>query len=282
MNPARPAFATASSEESSSYFDKATAVSSHYCVILNFPEARGIGSGTLVSIAGKFGILTAHHVSQLLQRTQGRFMICLGDTPTSLTVFESQYRNIVIGSHRNTLEHLGPDLSFIHIIDPPLLSRIKAKKSFHPLEENPLPGFDTEQLKKMVWFASGAPHELTEKGTLAGRPLTIYTLSHMAIQYHSTRIRKGFDYIRLRTTHGADGYPNRYGGVSGGGIWVLGLSHEDNEPQAILQGVVFYHYRPSKQSSESYLVAHGINSIYGALADSVSHTVSTFETPKRN
>src|SRR5882757_1459270 len=107
MDSKLPPFATASSEESRAYFDKATSISSHYCVILIFPEADGIGSGTLVSIAGKFGILTAHHVSELLQRAKDRFMICLGDTPTSLTVLKPQYRNIVVGLHRKTLEHLG-------------------------------------------------------------------------------------------------------------------------------------------------------------------------------
>jgi hypothetical protein len=108
MDSKPPPFATASSEESCAYFDKATAISSHYCVILNFPEAKGIGSGTLVSIAGKFGILTADHVSDLLQRTEERFMICLGDTPTSLTVFKAQYRNIVIGDHSPKRALLGP------------------------------------------------------------------------------------------------------------------------------------------------------------------------------
>jgi hypothetical protein len=207
MDSKQPLFATASSEESRSHFDKATAVSSHYCVILNFPEANGIGSGTLVSFGKRFGILTAHHVAELLRFTKDRFMICLGDTPVSLTVQKGQYHHVIVGKHRSQFEHLGPDLSFLQIIDPDLLSGLKSKKSFHPLEENVLPAFSEEHLQQMVWIASGAPHELTEKGTLKGRPLTIYALSHMAVQYHSTRHRKGFDYLRLKTTHGADGYP---------------------------------------------------------------------------
>jgi hypothetical protein len=133
----------------------------------------------------------------------------------------------------------------------------------------------------MVWIVSGAPHERTEKGALAGKPLTTYALSHMAVQYHSTRHRKGFEYIRLKTTHGADGYPKKYGGVSGGGIWVLGLDGETNEPQAILQGVVYYHYRPSPKSTESYLVGHGMNSIYKTLFESLSQNIKAVEAPLR-
>jgi len=269
MDSKPPPFETASSEESRAYFDRATSVSSNYCVILNFPEANGIGSGTLVSVGRRFGILTAHHVVKLLKHTDGKFMICLGDTPVSLTIQKSQYHHVIVGEHDSKFDHLGPDLSFIQIVDPALLSGLKGKKSFHPLEENVLSPYDEEHLKQMVWIASGAPHELTEKSVLRGRPLTAYALSHMAVQYHSTRQRKGFDYIRLKTTHGADGYPKEYGGVSGGGIWLLGLSEENKEPQAILQGVVFYHYRPSTKSTESYLVAHGTNSIYKKLSETL-------------
>jgi hypothetical protein len=268
--PQQPMYVTNTGEEAIAFFDKATAITSHYCVILVFPKG-GNGSGTLVSCHGLYGILTANHVAQLLDITKGDFMLCARQTPDSITIRSNQYRHVVVGKHHSNRGLLGPDLSFIEIIDPELLSRLKGAKSFHPLEENLIPPFEAEQLKEMVWIVSGAPDESKEPGTLREKPLTTYTLSHMAVQYHSVRHRNGFDYFRMRTTHGADGYPKEYGGVSGGGLWVLGMNPDTHETEGILQGVIYYHYRLSKKSTDSILIAHGVNSIYECLVKAVSH-----------
>ncbi|MEZ4644319.1 MAG: hypothetical protein R3E31_16565 [Chloroflexota bacterium] len=69
-----------------------------------------IGSGTLVSINGRKGILTAHHVSELLQKEDALGLLLL-ESEHRVEIKCKYLQPIKIGRGLN--EYEGPDLSFI-------------------------------------------------------------------------------------------------------------------------------------------------------------------------
>jgi hypothetical protein len=74
--------------------------------------------------------------------------------------------------------------------------------------------------------------------------------------------------IRLPSSTGVHGYPTKYGGVSGGGIWMPTMQEMRNgeiDFVPLLQGVVFYQSRPYWKLTRRLLVGHGPRSIYGRL-----------------
>ncbi|HEX9597111.1 MAG TPA: hypothetical protein VF982_09560, partial [Anaerolineales bacterium] len=93
------------------------------------PEVDQMGSGTLISIEGVYGILTVHHVAENFN----------GDCALGLILMEKVHRFVVEHDHF-TVYHLaipdqpstGPDLSFIRLYNPDI-GTIKAHKQFYNL-----------------------------------------------------------------------------------------------------------------------------------------------------
>jgi hypothetical protein len=88
-----------------------------------------IGSGTFVSIQGVYGILTAHHVSELLERGCSLGLI-LVPGKHRLTIDYQFLQTVEIA--RGAVESEGPDLSFI-LLPVSKASAIKPYKHFYNL-----------------------------------------------------------------------------------------------------------------------------------------------------
>src|SRR2546422_8708220 len=105
------------------FFKKAQLLATHYATIL-VSDAGMVGSGTLVNIGAIHGILTAHHVAELAYKSKNKeFSLCIRQNiPHRLDVSTSQFKHIIVGSNARPDRHkdLGPDLSFLMIIDAEL------------------------------------------------------------------------------------------------------------------------------------------------------------------
>jgi hypothetical protein len=258
--------------DSRAMLDKAQRLASNYAIIFGI-DGKVFGSGTLVTAKGVHGILTAHHVAMVPHLKEGgEISLCICDGVIHrLNARTSQFEHIVLGdSKKNRFQHTGPDLSFLMITDPELLSTLKARKSFYPLIKRA----DTakcpeDKLRKMHWAISGSPEEFAQElGMYNGEKLTKVSDFHVRAELRSLKQKKEFDYLRFEVYSGIHGCPKRYGGVSGGGIWLLTIQKKrngENDFAPMLQGVVFYESRPCQNETKRILIGHGPDSIYSCL-----------------
>ena len=252
------------------FVEGAVKLSSHYAVMFVY-EHEIFGSGTLVSVGGVHGILTAHHVSLVPERKgwQESSLCYRNDMLHNKIVKRSDYEHIIVGKYHESHADTGPDLSFLMFTNAALFSTLNAKKSFYPLDPKFNPGlsqYPMADLRKMPWWISGSPAEFTEPlGTDEdGDPKTKFSDFHADCGFELLEARDdGFDYITFDVHAGINKFPGDYGGMSGGGIWTVRVEEMPNgsrHPAQILQGVSFYQTTP--ESGHSKLIGHGPQSIY--------------------
>jgi hypothetical protein len=254
--------------------EEAQKLASNYAVAFVVDD-KVIGSGTLVKVRGMYGILTAHHVAIVPSKKKGeRSNICFRENAAhELKVTTSQFHHFVVGSSRNHLEHTGPDLSFLMITDPKVYSSLSSIKSFFPLDEEWQTAAYADKFPQMQWSICGCPEELTDTSqTLRGRHLVRCCCIHAEARFLSLRTRKDFDYIRLEVHSGIHEFPEKYGGVSGGGIGLPVGKMEKDKPTylPLLKGVIFYQSRPYSKNRKRIIIGHGPESIYKRLVEAIS------------
>jgi len=251
--------------------EKAFRHASNYAVALVL-DGQVFGSGTLVSAKGVHGILTAHHV-MLVPERKGveEFSLCIRNkTVHRVDVGKSQFHHVVLGDSRRQFEHSGPDLSFLMLTDENLLATLSSVKSFYPLIEHcDVSSYPGDKMRLLPWAVSGSPAEFSEDlGLHRGERLTKFCDFHLAAHFRSLRQKGDFDYFRFEVHSGVHGYPSKYGGVSGGGIWMpimQEMRSREIDFVPVLQGVVFYQSRPYCGMTRRLLVGHGPRSIYEQL-----------------
>ncbi len=242
----------------------------NYTALIVFPDGR-VGSGTFVNTSGLDGILTAHHVAMEIIRPKVRFRLVIASYAHKLTVSAEQFEHVVIGdSTGNTRRQSGPDLSFLRIRDVLLVGTIKVHKSFIHLDGKDFSFFRRYPKRRMAWFVAGTPYEFAQALGIHGAPPEPLTkLSNFIghADYSSISERNGFDYIKVKVPAAEHDFPSHYGGVSGGGIWMVPLSIGDSEDLNSIQyeapflgGVVFY--QSPLRKKERVLTGHGPSSIY--------------------
>jgi hypothetical protein len=265
-----------------SAMEAAQHLTSHYAVVFVAPDDKDrmklFGSGTLVTIGGVKGILTADHVTELgiYRRQLKEFYICYkasGGYRPFKPVTVDQFVPIVVGKYGEAHELEGPDLTFLTIIDDKLAEALAGIKSFHPLDEQvDLSGYP---VTKMPWTISGSPADEETKFVRYepagdGNELLRFTDYHVPAYLDSLDKRDGFDYLTLRVNAGTEG-PKKYGGVSGGGIWLVSVVGRENNsepvPVPILQGVCYYGTVP--ENGKATLIGHGPDSIYKRLKEKI-------------
>jgi hypothetical protein len=250
---------------------------SDYTAMIFFPDGR-VGSGTFVNTNGVDGILTAHHVAKEIIKPKGVFHLVITSHAHKLPVSSELFEHVVVGDSTGHLApHLGPDLSFLRIQDVRLVGRIKAHKSFLHLDRKDFSFFRRHPKRRMTWFVAGTPYEFAKclgPHGIPSEPLTKLSNFVGDAFYRSLSERNGFDYIKISVPAGEHDFPDKYGGVSGGGIWMVPLSIEDGGDLQTLRyeapflaGVVFCQ-SPLRQQ-ERVITGHGPESIYGKVTQIV-------------
>lgn len=230
-----------------------------------------IGSGTFIAIESIHGILTAHHVAELLS----------GDCSLGLTLHTHEHKCTIdvryldiIEIERGPTKSEGPDLAFI-VLPNSHIGRIEATKSFYHLSHkrekmlSKPPDFD-----RGLWFICGVPDEQTteERSERGFDSLKGFHALYGATFVTRSYLHGEYDYFELKVRCGSDkGLPLTYGGVSGGGLWQVPLTRTEKgqilAKEYILSGVAFYESEMRDQMR--FIKCHGRESIYKIVCDSI-------------
>ena len=229
------------------------------------PKFELIGSGTLMDIAGKGYILTAAHVWNAAAGADSlQLLMKAGRARVEIPRADIYAKTIW---DRDGPEEWGPDLAFLEI--PPLqLSALRGRKSFlnfeqqlADLSENP------PQIENGLWAKYGVVGEFsnvnvdTENKHLNAELVTRAFFGGVT-QTHSIA---GFDYYDTRADLWLDGVPSSFGGVSGGGLWQVGLSISKSgdyswDGKRHFRGVAFW--QSSAIDEQRIIRFHGPTSIF--------------------
>ena len=230
---------------------------------------RMIGSGTFVSISNTFGILSAEHVVENLdkEKSLGRpyfLYLTVKDYNHSYRISSDYLEPIIIANGK--IDSAGPDLGFI-VLPNSELETIKASKNFYNLDKNRERILTRpHKFSEGLWAICGVPNEKTidiseEKLSPHKRFLLFVGLGSINDMYTDN----DYDYYDIKVKHNVSPIITQtFRGVSGGGLWQIPLkkSREGKiEPEEhILSGVVFY--ETERVGLDRSIKCHGRNSIY--------------------
>jgi hypothetical protein len=253
-----------------SLLDQATIDLEKYAVLFAV-EGRASGSGSLVTLEGKFGIVTAAHVIDDL--------ICARGESIELVITTAYHRlslekaTLAIRKRRGERDGDGPDLAFIGINDPNALSALKAKKSFYRLPPaRPLVFDQLEDRRTALCLIAGGPAEMDSE---TGKRMTPEHVLMRSLFFGRAQVVNewrtgGYDFLEVAMFSGQHGFPSDYGGVSGGGIWHIPLAMDPDKGRASLHylnpeliGVAFYQSPPVDGART--IRAHGHRALAGLL-----------------
>lgn len=242
-------------------------------------DANLIGSGTLVVISTRFAILTAHHVIEELPTT-GRLGILLSPTHTPHSIDIQGLRCLKIA--RGDDDSVGPDLGAVLLLAHPIISSIKAIKSFYDLEprRDQLLNYPPD-LRGGLWLVNGFPDENTavrpdvDRGH--GLVKSFYNLAGIGRPDTSFQIGN-YDYFTIPVSPDArPPVPRRFGGMSGSGLWQVPLKRDKSgklvHQTPLLSGVAFY--QEAVTDAGSGLKCHGRRSVYGVAYDFIAGAISS-------
>jgi hypothetical protein len=234
-----------------------------------------LGSGTLVTVNGIHAILTAHHVVQQLPRS-GKLGLVYSARRTHLTIAVDglQYMKIA----RGTVDADGPDLGAV-ILPAPVVSTLKATKSFHNLDRNRTELLaQPPALNRGVWVVQGFIGKRTKEHLYFERRvkrIIFHELCSSGIVIPYTK--RFYDYFKFPIKYAKGrSIPRDYGGTSGGGLWQVPLEKRRSSGQItpasvpILSGVAFYQ-EPTK-SRRTALRCHGRRGVYEVAYEAISQT----------
>jgi hypothetical protein len=189
------------------------------------PRMTFIGSGTLVEIHGGFHILTAAHVWNEAKE-EDELCLALTSYPSGFVIPIKAIAPREIWT-RDTPEW-GPDLALLDL-PRPFVSTIAAYKSFlnlalhrSTLDAHP------PAIEKGLWAVTGMVGEFSDVQRRVGADFGVIEGTAQVRAFLSpacdTHSRDGYDYIDPKANLNLPGVPASFGGVSGGGLWQVGLS----------------------------------------------------------
>jgi hypothetical protein len=230
------------------------------------PEAhlRLIGSGTLIEIEGTHYVLTAAHVWHETRDAEQIGLV--------LTAHLSRFamrRDAISARELWNRENpeWGPDLALLEL-GRPFVSTIAAYKSFVNLprqrETVPAPVLGAD---KKFWAITGMVGLFSEFHDYPDRKIIEANVEGRAFfsGILETYQRNGHDFLDAGTKLELPGVPASFGGVSGGGLWEIGLSMTKSgkiswDEKLHLRGVAFW--QSPVNDGRRIIRCHGPQSIY--------------------
>jgi len=244
-----------------------------------------VGSGTLVRFGDRQGILTAYHV---VHDVVPKFDFRAG-SQDSLGLIILPHERVhrfeiplgvgvltVVDIAKPKREDSGPDLAFIEIKPSHHLNQLDASRDFFNLGVNREKGLRMDLSEKDPMVISGFCHEgHTTEANKDGFSLVkgfkgfagFTSIEHRGEYANYDLCDVVVDYSL------ADDLPKSFGGYSGGGLWHVVLT-KDQETGKIghrspmFSGVIFYQEQISE--TRKILRCHLTNSIYGHAIDAIA------------
>jgi hypothetical protein len=210
-----------------------------YCLALLRPDpqayggVRMVGSGTLVLVGGRRCILTATHVWQKLrQYGEIHFSMVRGMNHSSKINREALTPYSLDDIPRSSLTPTSPDLTLLEL-HPVDANRIETRLGFMPLNR----AFEAEEDEQQDILIAGAPGVLgkTEWDHLAFELRGVFA--------KEMREEVDGEFIIINPIQEADSPIKDWGGMSGGGLWLLSYFPKPGggiDYDAFLLGVVFF------------------------------------------
>jgi hypothetical protein len=230
------------------------------------PEAhlRLIGSGTLVEIKGTHYVLTAAHVwHQTMDAEQ------IGLVLTAHLSRFAMRRDAISARELWNRENpeWGPDLALLEL-GRPFVSTIAAYKSFVNLPRQrgtvAVPALEAD---KKFWAITGMVGQFSEVHNYPDRQIIEANVEGRAFfsGILETYQRNGHDYLDAGAKLELPGVPASFGGVSGGGLWEIGLSMTRSgkiswDEKLHLRGVAFW--QSAVNDGRRIIRCHGPRSVY--------------------
>jgi hypothetical protein len=247
------------------------------------PDASIGGSGTLVTIDGAHGILTAAHVIKSLQRLRRVGLVLPIRTHLHRVEFEMDKCPCVLCDLDERVPSDGPDGPDLGIIFPPpdVVSTLRARMSFYNLSSRQAQMLaKPEPFEHGAWIISGFSQEwTTDRSPEPGyAKIKVFKAGYLEAKVTRECVADEYDYLFFEALCGTDcGGPDSYQGFSGGGIWQLVIKPtEDGGDVRVdsnsLSGVAFYQSekRPNERGQLTREIkCHGRTSVYRALIERV-------------
>ncbi|MEX0955659.1 MAG: hypothetical protein WDZ83_10650 [Rhizobiaceae bacterium] len=233
-------------------------------------DPRLLGSGTLVRLpSGTYGILTAAHVLELVKR----------NTPVGLHLFlrqdnrhqfklEFEPGDCVVPPDRASEDAL-PDLGFLRIHEPRIYDLQAYGCVFYNLERQRLQAAseDAKSGRQQNFVVGVVGQSFTRRQDVStGQTITGHSLLFGESQNYSIVEKQGFVLSEQIVTFGPHQPPPfSYGGMSGGGFWMLTWP-EGDPPQKIsrtLLGTIVQQTRVTEEGRK--IVCHILDDIERCL-----------------
>jgi hypothetical protein len=195
------------------------------------------GTGTLVTVGKSHYILTAAHVWEDGLKSSDRVGITLKEGIDHRCAIDTMALSPYGPPLLPKRSEWGPDLVFLRI--PEIhLGGINAFKTFYSLDKD-RPKVKSDGIETRVLM--GAPAEF-EKRTPKHSELNI---NGFFVEFGAPPFVRGdFDYVELKEAVNHPGIPKHFGGVSGGGLWLVQIFESPETLQIdwlhFLEGVAFY------------------------------------------
>ena len=238
-------------------------------------DADVAGSGTLVRIGERRGILTAAHVVTNLPKKGDTGLVYTSTAdpkPLRVTVKAEHCAFVRLGP--GATENEGPDLGFI-VLAPPDANNVEAKKSFLNLNRR-----QADVLAKPlepefgIWMIAGFVHEQTREADSLSPHIRTKSFYCLFADLGTPRESSAavFDYLDFEVPHGPEhDAPESFRGVSGGGVWHALVGRDAAGAvivkSVVLSGVAFH--QSNVVDGKRKLRCHGPRSIYDALISEV-------------
>jgi hypothetical protein len=237
------------------------------------------GSGTLISVEGKYAILTADHVLKELQKSRDIGLI-LGSMVRPqrhrFTIDMESDLIKVISIARGNIESHGPDLGLLCIFDTKIINNISTIKSFYNLSKRSNQFLSAVSVDLGCWYICGMVAEMTTDAPPEPGYKIIKKFCGICNPGEVTKEhqRENFDYLDFIFDE-AYKVPQNFGGISGGSLWQVTFNKDQNgKPivkDRILSGVVFY--QSDIENNRRIIRCHGRRSIYHKVFDVLYNAV---------
>lgn len=234
------------------------------------PELKLIGSGTLIDIAGKGYILTAGHVWAATAGADSLHLLMMsGRSRVEIPCIDISASTIW---DRAASSEWGPDLALLEI-PAPQLGSIRACKSFlnYGLQSDNFYQHPSKY-EKTLWAVYGVVDEFSDVTVnQQERSLNAELVGRAFFgRVTETHDREGFDYYDTGANLQLPGVPSSFGGVSGGGLWQVGLEISKSGEYSWngrrgFRGVAFW--QSSNSDGQRIVRCHGPRSIFGRDLD---------------
>jgi hypothetical protein len=241
--------------------------------------AESAGSGTLVTIGGLHGILTAAHVLTNLQDLGKVGIILHGGKPDQ---FQRQAINLKhvpepVLLRADAFGQSGPDLGFT-TLPREALGWLTAKASFYSLTKRRADVLSNQHpTKSHAEVIVGIVDELTETAPNDDPALrrVLFSTLFGPVRMNALRYLPGrtLNYFKLQgEPDPVFSFPNSFEGVSGGAVWRFYVTEDTDGSIKLadsrLIAVPFFQNHDAEGNRQ--IVCHGAYDIYGKLVDQVS------------